>query len=241
MSRDQADLIQSVLPKSNLSSDLWEDGKLKEEVREALLRIASEFYIFLSIDAPFDDITFTGSLANYNWTKFSDVDLHLLVDFKLVDDNTEFVKEYFLAKKSLWNDKHDITVKGHDVELYVQDINEPHHSTGVYSILENKWLQKPVKMTEKVDIGEVKEKVKVMMRRIDHVLHAPNRLVLIDKMKEKLKNFRQAGLERAGELSVENLVFKVLRRNGYIEKLYTTATEDFDDSLSLKQENLKNI
>ena len=96
-------------------------------------------------------------------------------------------------------------------------------------------------MTEKVDIGEVKEKVKVMMRRIDHVLHAPNRLVLIDKMKEKLKNFRQAGLERAGELSVENLVFKVLRRNGYIEKLYTTATEDFDDSLSLKQENLKNI
>ena len=82
------------------------------------------------------------------------------------------------------NDQHDILVKGHDVELYVQDESEPHHSTGVYSLLSNKWIEKPRKITVEVDIDEVKRKAHLMMRRIDHVLHAPNRRRLIDKMKE---------------------------------------------------------
>ena len=95
-------------------------------------------------------------------------------------------------------------------------------------------------MTKSIDIQEVKQKTKALMRQIDHVLHSPSRLRLIDKMKDKLKKFRQSGLERSGELSIENLVFKTLRRNGYLEKLYMTGLKDFDKSLSLQQENMKN-
>tara|TARA_R110000824_G_scaffold46289_16_gene133182 strand:- start:2439 stop:3167 length:729 start_codon:yes stop_codon:yes gene_type:complete len=239
-SKREADLYQLVLPKVSLNSAVWESNKLNPDVRDALLRIANEFYIFLGVNTPIGDITLTGSLANYNWTDLSDIDLHLLLDYDLIDENKEFVKEFLFAKKSLWNDTHDIRVKGHEVELYAQDLDEVHHSSGVYSVLTNEWLQRPAKMTKSIDIQEVKQKTKALMRQIDHVLHSPSRLRLIDKMKDKLKKFRQSGLERSGELSIENLVFKTLRRNGYLEKLYMTGLKDFDKSLSLQQENMKN-
>ena len=37
----------------------------------------------------------TGSLANYNWSSFSDVDLHIIVDFSQIDENYELVKGFF--------------------------------------------------------------------------------------------------------------------------------------------------
>ena len=76
------------------------------------------------------------------------------------------------------------------------------------------------------------------MYEIDQVLQSPNRLPKINRIKEKIRSMRQSGLERAGEFSTENLAFKILRRNGYLERLYSTATKDFDDSLSVKQESL---
>jgi DNA-binding transcriptional ArsR family regulator len=143
-----------------------------------------------------------------------------------------------MAKKSTWNDGHDIRVKGYEVELYPQESSEPHHSTGVYSVLRNTWLTKPKMIDPKVDIHCVKHKAESMMYEIDNVLKSPNRLEKIKALKEKIRNMRQAGLERSGEFSVENLAFKVLRRNGYLKKLYDTARKDYDSSLSLKQETL---
>ena len=58
---------------------------------------------------------------------------------------------------------------------------------------------------------------------------------LLKKYKSKLKKFRICGLEKDGEYSIENLVFKVLRRNGYIEKLMTAYSKILDDRLSIKQ------
>ena len=46
---------------------------------------------------------------------------------------------------------------------------------------------------------------------------------MIEKIKDRLKDYRSAGLEREGEYSYENLVFKFLRRNGYIQKLFDFA------------------
>jgi hypothetical protein len=57
----------------------------------------------------------------------------------------------------------------------------------------------------------------------------------IDKVKDKLKKYRTAGLEDGGEMSDENLVFKVLRRNGYIQKLFDFQNEYQDKKLSLKE------
>jgi len=239
--------IKSVLPKKNLNPEIWErcdeeaslDMCLREDVRDSLVRIAHEFFIYLGIKVPILDITLTGSLANYNWTSESDIDLHILIDYEDVDENREFVTELLSAKKSLWNEKHDIRVKGHEVELYAQDAKESHHSTGVYSVLEDVWVRIPEKMKATIDIVGVRKKTASMMKLIDHTLNSPNRLIAIDSIKDKIKKMRQAGLERAGELSIENLTFKILRRTGYLEKLYTIGREDFDKSLSLQQENLK--
>jgi len=230
--------IQSLLPQDTLNPEIWDSGALDGGIRSALLRIANEFYISLDINVPVDDITFTGSLANFNYTKFSDIDLHLLIDYSAVDENQDLVKNYMMAKKSSWNDKHDIRIKGYEVELYPQDTNEPHHSTGVYSVLRNSWLVEPAQIDVEVDIECVREKAECLMYEIDEVLRSPNRLKKIDRLKEKIRNMRRSGLERSGEFSIENLAFKILRRNGYLEKLYDIANRDYDESLSLSQEGV---
>jgi predicted nucleotidyltransferase len=230
--------IKQLRPKRILSSDVWlPEGQISPAVRESLLKIANEFYIFLGLTVVIHDITFTGSLANYNYTKFSDIDLHILVDYSDVDENIDLVRDFLSAKKTVWNDKHSIFVKGYEVELYAQDINEPHHSTGVYSILKNEWIKKPKIGKPDIDIIAIKEKTKSLMRRIDRGIQSPNRREKLDHVKEKIKTMRQAGLERAGEFSIENLAFKVLRRNGYLEKLYSVSLKDYDASLSLSQES----
>lgn len=233
----EANAVSDFKPHKILSNVLWDGSELKENLRNTLYKIAIEFYLSLDIDAPIKDIIITGSLANYNYTKVSDVDLHVLFDFSEIDENVELVKNYMSAKKSIWNDKHDIKIKGHDVELYGQDVNESHHSTGVYSIMKNKWSTVPKTQSPNIDLPAVKKKSAGLMQIIDDLLdnESPS-LKKIDALKEKIRNMRQAGLDRAGEYSVENLAFKVLRNSGYIERLYNKAVEVFDKSLSVESE-----
>ena len=231
------DFVSDFQPHKVLSDVLWDGDELRENLRNVLYKIAIEFYLSLDIDAPIKDIIITGSLANYNYTKVSDVDLHVLFDFSEIDENVELVKNYMSAKKSIWNDKHDIKIKGHDVELYGQDVNESHHSTGVYSIMKNKWLTVPKAQRPDIDLPAVTKKSTGLMQIIDDLLDNEDpSLKKIDALKEKIRNMRQSGLDRAGEYSVENLTFKVLRNSGYIERLYNKAVEVFDRSLSVESE-----
>ena len=151
----------------------------------------------------------------------------------------DLVKEYLTAKKTIWNNKHNIKIYGHDVELYAQDTEEPHYSTGIYSILLDKWIVKPEAGKPKIDHEKIKNKSSNIMNvtdsiesmykdgEYDKVIRRVNGLV------EKIKNMRSAGLEKNGEYSSENLTFKVLRRNGYIEKLMNLKDSSYDKSLTL--------
>lgn len=231
--------VVSLSPKNSLSSVLWEDESLKDGLRNILYKIGLEFYLTLNVRAPIKDIIVTGSLANYNYTEHSDVDLHVLLDYRDVDEDFDLVQDYMSAKKSIWNDKHDIKFKGHDVELYCQDVNEPHHSTGTYSIMKDKWLNTPKPQEASIDIGAVRQKASHLMKQIDDVLSekspSPKR---IDALKTKIRKMRQSGLETSGEYSVENLAFKVLRNTEYIKRLYDRAVEEFDKSLSIESEEV---
>lgn len=233
------DDVESLQPQTDLNDTIWEDSVLKRNVRDQLYRIALEFYLSLNVEAPIKDIIFTGSLANYNYTKHSDIDLHILIDYTDVDDNVDLVRDLMTAKKSLWNDKHDIKFSTHEVELYAQDENEPHHSTGIYSIVSNKWLAKPSPKDTKIDFASVRSKATDLMSQIDDVVLQPaTSIKKIRKLKDKIKRMRQSGLETSGEYSVENLAFKVLRNTGYIKKLYDRETEEFDKNLSLSNSDL---
>lgn len=227
--------------KEDLNRDIWdENDKLKSEIAQKLLKIARDFYEGLDLQAPILDITITGSIANYNWTEKSDIDLHILIDYTAVNEDAELVKKYLSAAKTNWNKNHEIMIKDHEVEVYVQDSNEPHHSTGVYSILNDDWIIKPERAEFQVSEDDVKKKNQYFIDAIE----------LINKIKEdgrheeaygdsdrlaaKLRNYRQSGLETGGEYSVENLVFKGLRNSDYIGKLYDVKKDSYDAIMSIE-------
>ena len=226
--------------KSTLNSKIWSNEQVDSPIKSALLKIANNFFDDLELEgSEIEDITLTGSLANFNYTKFSDIDLHLLVDYSKIDEDSNLVGEYFRAKSSLWNQKHKIFIKGYEVEIYVQDINEVHHSTGVYSIINDQWTKKPGQTPLKYDKSVVKKKVNSFSSQIEDVedlyddkkYEQANRFA--KKLMEKIKKFRQSGLESDGEYSNENLVFKILRNEEYIKELRDLRTKSYDKMMSL--------
>ena len=230
-------VVKNYIPHSKLSNKIWSENMImKDEIKKQLLVISEYFIDYLAIAIDVLDITMTGSYANYNYTKYSDIDLHIIVDYEEVSDVEDLSKEFFNAKKSFWNDNHDIKLKGIEVELYAQDVNEKHSSTGVYSLMFNKWLIEPKKFKTNIDISSIKEKYKKVKKEIDETVAQSikhKNYKLLDSMLKKIKNMRKSGLERAGELSDENLIYKVLRDNNDLQNLFDIKNNLFDDNLSL--------
>ena len=227
--------------KPTLSPAIWNQGKLNPEVRKKLLKAAKAYYEYLDI-APvkLKDITITGSMANFNYHDLSDIDLHLILDYADIDDNVDLVSEFLYMKKAFWGLRHDIKIKGHDLEFYAQDAEQEHHSTGVFSLVKNDWVVKPSRQDSlKVDAEAVRKKASDLMNKIDHIANmspSDSQVEAVSAMKDKLKTLRQAGLNSAAqEFSVENLVFKVLRNTGYLEKLSDAKLQAMDQELSLDE------
>lgn len=223
--------------KDELNPKIWDDFKIDDEVREDLLKIAEDFYASTGLEADVEDIVLTGSLANYNWSeKYSDYDLHILIDFTKVNDAIELVKKYVDSAKSVWNKEHDIKIKGYEVEVYIQDISEPHKSTGVFSLLNNKWNVKPEEFDFEPDEDMIAEKGKSVMMMVDELEEQVDEdkydafIEKVQKVWEKVKNYRKSGLDsEGGELSMGNLVFKFLRRNGYVGKIIDLKRKSYDN------------
>jgi len=235
-------IIKSFESKDSLSDNIFEksgdDYVMRDDIQKKLLEISDNFIESLGVEFFIHDIVLTGSLANYNWSSFSDVDLHILIDFDELEYPKDLVKEFFDAKKNVWNEKHNILVKGFDVELYVQDLNEPHVSSGVYSVLHKNWVVEPKIDSPSIDDRKILEKGEEYAKKIDLLIKSSKSkdiLNRIDELRKKIKEFRQSGLEVGGEYSYENLTFKLLRRNGYIEKLLNLKNSITDKKLSITQ------
>lgn len=235
------DLIKTFKVQPDLNRQFWtSDNKLNPVIRKALLRIAKEFYdgIELENKPKVKDIVFTGSLANYNYSDYSDVDLHLLFDF---GKDKELLSQFFLLAKSKWNDKHNITVKGYDVEVYAEDEKSPHVATGLYSVLKDKWIKEPKKETPVYDEQDVMTKVKYFVGMYNQLVKQFQDGQLdgldkkVEKFRDKLSKFRQSGLQLGGEFSTENLAFKLLRRAGYMDKLAKLHDTIVDKQLSVAE------
>jgi hypothetical protein len=231
------DAVKSFHIKDELNTKIWEEDKsMKEDVREKLLTISQDFYNTTSLNVEIDDITLTGSLANFNWSdKYSDFDLHIIIDFEKVNSDTKLVKKFTDSAKNLWNKSYDLYVNGFEVEVYIQDIKEPHRSSGVYSVLNSKWNIEPVKVDFIPDEMDIKEKAKGIMMLVDDLEDEIDKYDYneykkrVKKLWDKIKNYRKSGLEsESGEYSLKNLVFKLLRRNGYIEKVLNLRKESYE-------------
>jgi len=230
--------------KNRLSPKFWDENlHFDGDTRIKLLEIAKDFTDSLGITRYIKDIILTGSLANYNYTRHSDLDVHILLDFTDIDQNKVLVKTALDGKRFMWNIKHNIIMKKHEVELYFQDINEPHIASGVFSIQDNKWIKRP-----KYDPPEVDEKyveMKANQIKLDIVL-LKNKLNSANdeadfkelhdksvKYREKILKMRRDSLRLKGEYGIGNLVFKQLRNGGYIKEIIDISNIAYDKIFSI--------
>tara|TARA_R110001583_G_scaffold94471_1_gene238046 strand:+ start:167 stop:1066 length:900 start_codon:yes stop_codon:yes gene_type:complete len=218
-----------------LEPQIWLDEKIEPQIRKKLLKIANDFIEGLPIRVGVEDITLTGSLANYNWSKFSDVDLHIIVNFALIDENEELVKGFFDAQRMRWNDVHDITIKDYDVEVYVENSGEEHRSTGVYSLTNDEWIKHPEYIEQNIDVETARKKAIDIDDQTNNIQKdyedGEHEKVMrnVERLKNKIRNMRSAGLESdLMEYSPENIAFKMLRRAKVLNKLTRLKYNSYD-------------
>jgi len=239
------EVLDSFGLKTELNPAAFEGDVMIPEIRERLMEIAQDFLGGIDFKMDVEDITLTGSLANYNWSKYSDFDLHILVDYEAVDADPDLVKRFFQDIKAIWNIRHNIFLKGYEVEVYVQNTNESHMSSGVYSVQNDEWDIKPEREETArfpIDQPNIEKKADDISFQIDRAekLFADGKLNdaldAIDRLKQKVRNLRKIGLSKEdGVYSVENLAFKTLRRSMELERLSILKNKAYDKSMSIKQ------
>lgn len=204
---------------NRLSDIVWENGKIKEDVKNKLLDIA---YLWMhEADLPDDiiqDIVLTGSHAGYNYTEYSDIDIHIIIEKrKLGCEN--LIDDFLFDKKKIFGEKHEITISDRDVEVYAQDVSEKYpKNEAVYSLLDEKWIVTPTKIKKELSDPKLIKKARFYKSLVKRLIKEGNVKKMV-KFKEKLRKMRQSGLNREGEFSVENIVYKELRNRDLLKKL----------------------
>lgn len=240
--------------KKELNPSFWVNDTFNKTIRRKILKIVADFLQEIDLDVPIIDVVLTGSLANYNYNKYSDLDTHIIIDFAKINSDVDLVKEMLDGKRFVWNLRHNIFLNGHEVEVYFENKDEPHISSGIYSILKNKWIKKPkYNPPGDVDVEQLEKKTNFytnLVTRMYNLLgESGNKedFKLIHnkakKLKDKIIKIRQEALQEKGEFALENLIFKRLRNNDVIEKIINIINLSYDkffmESLSFNKVVLK--
>lgn len=239
--------LSSFEPQTHLADEIWDGLELNPRVRLTLLDIADDFIETLDFDfVQYKDIVLTGSICNYNWSDFSDIDIHVIYDFSEIDDNENLIRSYVDAKKQEWSANHDdLAIYGFRVELYVENSNDkPAVSNGIYSLEKNKWIKKPSKdnisLHSTDEIKEISAEFMTMIDDIELCYEAAETNSALEYIQDKItelceliKDMRKKQLALNGEMAIGNIVYKSLRREGYIDKLYELRNSIYDEINSI--------
>lgn len=220
---------------TELNPELWDDDRLKPEVRAKLLAFGDAFADFCKVPAELrKDVLLVGGSAGYNWTDFSDIDVHVLAPRGALGPR-EVVDELLAAKKKLWSLSRSVTVKGHPLEGYIQDPDETLISQGVYSLNNDEWVRHATRSGHSWTTDEAFEsKVENLMSVIDHMIAAEASPAEFSLLLKRIVDMRRAGLADGGEYSVENKCFKELRTQGFLTKITSYLRSKEDEELSLR-------
>jgi predicted nucleotidyltransferase len=227
------------LYKRTLSPKFWRSYEFDKNIRRKILKIVDNFLKEFDYKIDVEDIRLTGSIANFTYNKYSDLDIHIIADFSKINKDKNLVKEALDGKRFIWNLRHDIYLKGHEVELYFEDINEQHISAGIFSLKDNEWVKQPqYNPPESIDTSEIKFKVRMvadLVSRMEKALETTtdkNEFKLIynkaKKIKNKIVSVRKDALKENGEFATENLIFKKLRNMDIIEKIIEVINNSYD-------------
>lgn len=241
---NRGSIAESVLRVYNktLDPNIWNSDKtINPEIRDSLLKIAEDFYNSTDLNGEIHDILLIGSSANYNWTPSSDIDLHIVIDIAEEKINEEYARKFMDGLAFKWNTEHDIELKKHPVEVYLQDIREPNSNAqlsrdgaAIYSLFDGKWLQEPNMRKIDLDADKIRKKFQSIQLKAKNLIDTSN----IEKLKELMKsirNYRDAGLSAGGEFSIENLVFKALRKTEVLKQIKDTINTVYDKQVSLPE------
>lgn len=233
--------LKSFERKPELCPAIWRKGDMKPKIRQRLLEIANDFIDSIDMFALVpEDIVVVGSIAGYNWSKYSDIDLHIIVDMNEYSEygKPDVLKALFNSKRSEWNEKHNITIFGYEVEIYIQDANEENASDGIYSIYYNKWNKLPTMKKGFLDKDLIKTQAAQYMNIIEKIEEFADRdlneqqyrmlLKTAETINDEIMTGRRSGLANEGENAPGNIVFKVLRRTNHIGRLKKAKTKIYD-------------
>lgn len=240
--------LSSFETKDELHPKIWVNNMLNSRVRLRLLDIVKDYLDNLAISwVEPEDIVLTGSIANYNWSKYSDIDIHIMMDYKKIYNKTEFVEDYFKTKKDLWSQTHnDLNIYGFPIEIFVEDINDKGTTTGLYSLESNKWLIKPKYIEDGLKNKEyIKKTAAKLINQIDNIetklkketdTHKIEKLCIkIKKLWDKIKGLRKEGLKsKYKEMSSGNIIYKILRRTNYLDKIWEIINTTYDKINTIK-------
>lgn len=194
------------------------------------------------------DIQLVGSLAQFNWSKYSDVDLHVVVDYaKLRQYGTpETLQSIFNHIKDNFNKKHKLLIYGYPVEMYVQNTDVVTESNGIYSVLYGRWLKIPRSrdgIKDRELIKTTAAKCINMINKYEELAYQTRSIpfaeMLIDetqKIYDQIVKARKFAIAKDGEQAAGNIIFKVLRRSGHIQKMKDIKTYLYDKINSLYTE-----
>ncbi len=225
-----------------LEPRIFRDNRMKPKVRRRLLEIVEDFLEGLKVEIEPLDIRLTGSLANYNWSKYSDIDLHIIVDFSEVSENKDIIKAYFDAARMNWNDRHNITLNGYEVEIYIEDAAEDHIASGLYSVEDEAWITEPDPSQVEIDHVTARKKSDDILTQINLIeqfaLSNPHAAAKsIKRLKHKIRRMRAVGLSSdQAEFSPENIAFKILRREEALDRLEEMKNTVYDKLMSMDNE-----
>ena len=230
--------FSSLEAKEELSSTIWDNEQLKEEVKDHLLQVSHDFMDFMDLDVNIHDLLLVGSMAGYNYSKHSDIDLHIVLDFKDISEDKDLLQRYFSLAKSKWNRSRGTILFGHDVEVYVEDMEDERIPTATYSLTKGDWINRPKRDKMAIDYDGVTKKVNEKMSEIDELENLfqaeeyEEAYEMGMSLRSKLRSFRQSGLDRDGEYSNENLAFKVLRRSKSLDRLNDITKKSYKNMRS---------
>ena len=230
-------LIEKIELHKELNPKIWDGNKLRPEVKDKLNEIVEQFILELQeneIPIKILDARLVGSNASFNYTKDSDLDIHLIANFEDASCDVNVLSLLYNYFKKNFNDKYDISIHGVPIEMYIEDMNTSAVSNGVYSLFNDEWIKFP----EPIEIPniDITDTFYPYEQRYEEILKNKDSEEA-EKLIDELYLLRKDSISTDGEYGIGNLVFKEFRNLGYLDNLKKMMTDETSKELSLESIN----